>query len=223
MKPLPTNQADDQKKLIVISDQLLLFTRFPEPGKVKTRLIPALGADGAASLHRALTEHILQIIKDFINLAKIDFCICSDGAEIHEMHEMFGSDHLCSFQAEGDLGQRMSAAFAASLKQGRRRVVLIGSDCPGISAQILKSAFIYLDRYDLVLGPANDGGYYLIGLSALYPEIFQNLPWGTADVLAITLARAAGLGLKTILLEPLTDIDRPEDLPVWEKIRSGHD
>ncbi len=97
-------------------------------------------------------------------------------------------------------------------------MVLIGSDCPEITAQILSSAFSQLTDYDLVLGPARDGGYYLIGLTAPYPELFQDLPWGTAAVLANTQTRAAQLGLKTALLEPLTDIDRPEDLPGWEKI-----
>ena len=113
------------------------------------------------------------------------------------------------------------SAFADSLELGRRRVVLIGSDCPGISEKVLNTAFSHLHYYDLVLGPAIDGGYYLIGLTEPVPELFRDVPWGTSEVLAITLIRAARLGLRTILLEPLTDIDRPADLPVWEKINSG--
>ena len=112
----------------------------------------------------------------------------------------------------------MFSAFADSLGQGRRRVVLIGSDCPEITAPVLSSAFSLLTAHDLVLGPARDGGYYLIGLTAPYPELFQDMPWGTDAVLAQTQIRAARLGLRTALLEPLTDIDRPEDLPVWENI-----
>ncbi len=134
------------------------------------------------------------------------------------MQQLFGAEFCYQPQSEGDLGQRMLSAFVASLSQGRRRVVLIGSDCPEITAPILSSAFALLTDHDLVLGPARDGGYYLIGLTAPYPELFQDMPWGTAAVLTKTQTKAARLGLKTALLEPLTDIDRPEDLPVWEKI-----
>ena len=137
------------------------------------------------------------------------------------MRQMFGIDYQYQSQSEGDLGHRMSCAFADSLGQGRRRVVLIGSDCPGITAKVLNAAFSHLNHYDLVLGPTTDGGYYLIGLRAPSPELFQDLPWGTADVLEMTLSRAASLGLRTILLEPLTDIDRPEDLAVWQKFISA--
>ena len=221
MEPLETNQVDGEKIPFMNPDLLLLFTRFPEPGKVKTRLIPALGAEGAASLHRHLTAHILQIIRDFVKTNNTDLIICFAGAHVQGMRQTFGSDYQYQTQAEGDLGHRMSVAFADSLAQGRRRVVLIGSDCPGITAKVLDSAFSHLSHYDLVLGPATDGGYYLIGLSAPSPELFQDLPWGTVDVLALTLARAAGLGLRTILLEPLPDIDRPEDLPVWKKYISA--
>lgn len=221
MEPLETNQVDDEKIHSMNPDLLLLFTRFPEPGKVKTRLIPALGAEGAASLHRQLTAHILQIIRNFVKTNNTDLIICFAGAHVQGMRWTFGIDDQYQTQAEGDLGRRMSSAFADSLELGRRRVVLIGSDCPGISEKVLHTAFFHLHYYDLVLGPAIDGGYYLIGLTEPVPELFRDVPWGTAEVLAITLIRAARLGLRTILLEPLTDIDRPTDLPVWEKINSG--
>ena len=149
-----------------------------------------------------------------------DLIICFAGAHVQGMRQTFGIDYQYQTQSAGDLGRRMSSAFAVSLEQVRRRVVLIGSDCPGISEKVLNTAFFHLNHYDLVLGPATDGGYYLIGLNEPFPELFRDVPWGTADVLAITLIRAARLGLRTILLEPLTDIDRPDDLPVWEKIIS---
>ncbi len=199
-------------------DLLLLFTRYPEPGKVKTRLIPALGAEGAASLQCRLTAHILRLVKTFISATNMDFIVCFDGAQVHHMQQLFGTEFCYQPQSPGDLGQRMLSAFAASLGQGRRRVVLIGSDCPDLTAPILSSAFSFLTAHDLVLGPARDGGYYLIGLTAPWPELFQDLPWGTAAVLAQTQIRAARLGLRTALLDPLTDIDRPEDLPVWDNL-----
>jgi uncharacterized protein len=199
-------------------DLLLLFTRYPEPGKVKTRLIPALGAEGAANVQQSLTVHILQLARAFTLASTTDLIVCFDGSQVRQMQHLFGAEFCYLPQSPGDLGQRMFSALAEALRQGRRRVVLMGSDCPEITAQILSSAFSQLALDDLVLGPARDGGYYLIGLTAPYPELFQDLPWGTDEVLALTQTRAAQLGLKTALLEPLTDIDRPEDLPGWEKI-----
>jgi rSAM/selenodomain-associated transferase 1 len=198
-------------------DLLLIFTRFPEPGKVKTRLISALGPVGACNLHRRLTGHILQIAKNFATATRRDILVCFDGANVGQMQQMFGPEYDFVLQSEGDLGDRMSAAFAQFLAQGRRRLVLIGSDCPGITGKILDAAFYHLHNHDLILGPATDGGYYLIGLGAHFPELFQNLSWGTAEILTMTMRRAASLGLKTGLLETLTDIDRPGDLAVWDK------
>jgi hypothetical protein len=199
-------------------DLLLLFTRYPEPGKVKTRLIPALGNDGAAGLQRRLTSHMLQVAGDFVATGRTDFVVCFDGSSVQGMQRAFGKKFQYRPQAPGDLGKRMFAALEESLAQGRQRVVLIGSDCPGITDDILTAAFTRLERDTLVLGPATDGGYYLIGLTALFPELFHDIAWGTAEVLAQTLLQADRLGLKTALLETLTDIDRPEDLPVWERI-----
>jgi len=198
-------------------DLLLIFTRYPEPGKVKTRLISALGPVGACNLHRRLTSHILQIAKNYAAATQRDFSVCFDGANVREMQQMFGLEYDFFPQSEGDLGYRMSAAFAQFLAQGRKRVVLIGSDCPGITGEFLDAAFYHLRNHNLFLGPATDGGYYLIGQSAHFPELFQNLPWGTAEILTMTIKRAASLGLKTKLLKTLTDIDRPGDLPVWDK------
>lgn len=200
-------------------DLLLLFSRYPEPGKVKTRLIPALGPDGAACLHRRLTVHTLETARTFAAFRPTEVMVYFDGPSAQGMQELFGNEFSYRPQAPGDLGQRLDAAMADSLGQGRRRVVLIGSDCPGITGKILSGAFSALNDHDLVLGPAADGGYYLIGVTALYPELFYQMPWGTSRVLAQTLTRAAGLGLRTALLETLTDIDRPEDLPVWEEIK----
>ncbi len=199
-------------------DLLILFTRYPEPGKVKTRLIPVLGAVGAANLHQRLTAHIMHLAKTFAGATNTDFIVCFDGFHVHQMQQLFGEEFCYQPQSKGDLGQRMSRTFAASLRQGRRRVVLIGSDCPEISGQVLGSAFSLLTDHDLVLGPARDGGYYLIGLRTPYPQLFQDMPWGTAAVLAKTQTKAARLGLRTALLKPLTDIDRPEDLAVWDQI-----
>jgi rSAM/selenodomain-associated transferase 1 len=205
----------------VKSNILLQFTRFPEPGKVKTRLIAALGQAGACSLHRRLTSHMMQVTKNFSLASNADLVICFDGADAKDMQQLFGKEFNYLPQSQGDLGRRLSAAFVDFFARGHKKIVLIGSDCPGISAEILAAAFSSLNQHDLVLGPATDGGYYLIGLTAWYPELFQDVSWGTAEVLPKTTATAASLGLATALLEPLSDIDRPEDLPVLEKFGLG--
>lgn len=203
---------------------LIVFTRYPEPGQVKTRLIPALGAEGAARLQEELTRHILKIAQRFAATHDIGLTVFFTGSSASRMQQMFGAGFTYQAQAAGDLGRRMFAAGADCLQWGSDRVVLIGSDCPEITAAILAQAFVALADHDLVLGPATDGGYYLIGVKALQPELFQGISWGTARVLRQTRQRAEELGLQVVLLAPLTDIDRPADLSVWEKIRQqvGH-
>jgi hypothetical protein len=203
---------------IARTQHLIVFTRYPEPGRVKTRLAPALGAVGAATLQRQLTEHILQISQAFVQAHGADLTVYFTGGPVGRMQQVFGAGFRYQPQASGDLGRRMFLAGADCLQSGSNRVVLMGSDCPGITAATLEEAFLALGDHDLVLGPARDGGYYLIGLKALHPELFQGIAWGTGVVLEETRRRAERSGLQVALLETLTDIDRPEDLPVWEHI-----
>ncbi|MCP4752884.1 MAG: DUF2064 domain-containing protein [Proteobacteria bacterium] len=124
-------------------------------------------------------------------------------------------------QAEGDLGRKMDAVFQAGLNDAVDKIVLVGTDCPELTVEILQQAFRALDENDLVLGPARDGGYYCVGLSQARSELFEAIPWGTDRVLARTLAAAQRLELKTDLLPELHDVDRPEDLPLWEEIKTA--
>jgi rSAM/selenodomain-associated transferase 2 len=133
------------------------------------------------------------------------------------MAEWLGPGLAYHGQAGGDLGARMAHAFAEAFRTGAEKVVLVGTDCPGITTAVLRSAFNLLGFFDLVLGPARDGGYYLIGLRRQAPELFRDLPWGTATVAGRTLAAAEELGLRAVTVDPLVDVDRPEDLPVWER------
>jgi len=199
------------------ASRLILFTRYPEPGRTKTRLIPALGAEGAAALHRRMTEHTLGRIRSFLAMQPVSFQVRYEGAEEERMRRWLGDDPLMSEQGEGDLGRRMELAFSESFQDGMRRVVVIGTDCPGIRPSHLTRAFRSLEHKDAVIGPANDGGYYLIGLRQPAPELFQGIPWGTEEVLKRTLDVARARGIRVEFLDHLDDVDRPQDIPVWER------
>ncbi|ACK66192.1 conserved hypothetical protein [Rippkaea orientalis PCC 8801] len=196
-------------------DRLIIFTRYPEPGKTKTRLISSLGAKGAARLQRQLTEHTLKQVNPLIN--QLSFAIYYNGNTQEMMKNWLGNDLSYYPQPEGDLGQKMQSAFADSFNLGYTKVVIIGIDCPALNSTIVQQAFNSLNNHDLVLGKAADGGYYLIGLKQIIPQLFKNIPWGTNQVLSITQTIAEKLNLTYSLLRTLSDIDRPEDLPILKK------
>jgi rSAM/selenodomain-associated transferase 1 len=128
------------------------------------------------------------------------------------MQNWLGNDLGYQFQGEGDLGARMERSLVNAFNQKAEQVIIIGTDCPALSSQILATAFEQLKNFNLVLGPALDGGYYLIGLQQPIGELFMNIPWGTAQVFAKTVKVAQKLNLSIGYLQPLADIDRPEDL-----------
>jgi rSAM/selenodomain-associated transferase 1 len=198
-----------------VPEHLIVFTRYPEPGKAKTRLIPALGAIAAAQLQRQMTEHTLfQVSKCDCSLTvEIRFA----GGNLALMQQWLGHNFDYQPQGGGDLGEKIKRSLAAAFKRGSQRVVIIGTDCPGITAHLLATAFYQLQEYDLVLGPAIDGGYYLIGVNHLMAELFDDISWGSSEVLQQTQAIAHKLNLSVTLLPPLADVDRPEDLIVWEQ------
>lgn len=192
--------------------KLILFTRYPVAGRAKTRLIPALGADGAAELQRRMTEGILATAAALASGAIITLETHHLGGSAEQMDNWLGPERIYREQAAGDLGDKLAAAFTEAFRDGSREVIIIGADCPAITPAILADAFNSLKRHDLVLGPATDGGYYLIGLKRPCPELFRNRSWGSNLLLTETVRAASELFLKTSLLEELTDVDRPEDL-----------
>ena len=195
---------------------LLLFTRYPQPGQTKTRLIPALGAVGAAFVQRNMTEQVLTTSRQFSALPGRRLEVCSTGADFRSMGLWLGFDLKYCDQGEGDLGQRLMRIVENSFSRGAASVLVIGSDCPALSVGCLDKAVATLESgADLVLGPACDGGYYLIGLKRFASSLFENIPWGSEDVLPATITAARRLDWRIVQLPPLVDIDRPEDLPVW--------
>jgi rSAM/selenodomain-associated transferase 2/rSAM/selenodomain-associated transferase 1 len=200
------------------SAKLIVFTRYPVPGKTKTRLIPALGPEGAADLQRQMTEHTLQ------SAAMVAGADCAvevryTGTSEAEMADWLGTDWAYAPQDQGDLGARMAGAFGAARAEGCDRTLIIGIDCPGIGPTLLRRTFALLTEHDLVLGPATDGGYYLIGLSCEAPELFEGVDWGSETVLARTLEIAAAQGLTMAQLPPLNDVDYGKDLETWAQVK----
>lgn len=192
--------------------KIVLFTRYPEPGRVKTRLIPVLGPGGAADLQRRMTEQTAVLLRRFAEEYPVCAEIRYDGGSRELFAAWLGRDIPALPQGEGDLGRRLERAAAVAFAEGTARLLLIGADCPDLAPPLLAEALAALHHHDLVLGPAVDGGYYLIGLSRPRPELFQGIPWGCDQVLAVTLLRARELALSIHLLEQRADVDRPEDL-----------
>jgi rSAM/selenodomain-associated transferase 1 len=193
-------------------EQVLVFTRYPQPGSTKTRLAKVLGNRGAAALQKKLTEKTLARVRQFLQKNRAAAAVYHEGGSREEMLQWLGPDLDYLAQPDGDLGQRLTGAFREAFGQGYFRVVIIGADCPDLLASHIEEAFSILRSQDLVIGPATDGGYYLIGLSRPEPALFAAIPWGAGNVLEKTLEIAEQKGLSLAQLETLSDVDRPEDL-----------
>ncbi|HJN52877.1 MAG: TIGR04282 family arsenosugar biosynthesis glycosyltransferase [Pseudomonadales bacterium] len=191
--------------------RILLFCRTPQPGKVKTRLIPALGSEAASQLYTRLLRHAVQTVLD-AHLCPLEIWVTPD-AKHPFFSEWAELDSVELFvQSGADLGMRMyNATMDARMRA--QSVVLIGGDCPLMSAGYLESALTKLQRgYDAVVGPAEDGGYVLLGLRQCHLTLFEQINWGAETVCEETCRRLDDLHWRWSLLEELWDIDRPEDL-----------
>ena len=190
---------------------LIVFARAPEPGRVKTRLAPLLGEEGAARLHARLVEKTLRTARDS-GIGAIDL-YCSPGTKdvfFARMKKRFGVN--LESQGRGDIGDRMYRAFKRALRS-HAYVVLVGSDCPVLKPADLRTAVRVLrDGADAVLAPAEDGGYPLIGLRRVSRQLFDGIPWGGPEVLARTRGRLKALHWCWEELRILWDVDRPEDV-----------
>ncbi|MCB2181628.1 MAG: TIGR04282 family arsenosugar biosynthesis glycosyltransferase [Desulfobulbaceae bacterium] len=196
------------------NELLIIFTRYPKIGKTKTRLIPFLGAKKAAELQRAMAEYIFgQCLKLHENRSsQID--VYFEGGEQNEVRGWVPGNMGCFQQRGEDLGERMKNALHDNFfRCNVERILLVGADCPHITPEILNQGYDMLQERDLVLGPASDGGYYLIGLKRPASFLFENIEWGTERVLDQTIVQAEREGLTWGTLPTLTDIDKADDLP----------
>ncbi|MCO5935481.1 TIGR04282 family arsenosugar biosynthesis glycosyltransferase [Mucilaginibacter sp. RB4R14] len=185
---------------------LLIFTRNLIYGKVKTRLAASIGHDHALFVYRLLLEHTAQVTKN-IDATRIVYYsgAITDG-------DAWNNSYLKTVQQGGDPGERMVKAFDDNLKNGTKKVMIIETDCYELNSGIIADAFSQLDQHDVVIGPALDGGYYLLGIKAFYPELFYNVAWSTALVLKETLTYCDDLSLNYFRLPVLSDIDEEKDL-----------
>ncbi|MCB0395621.1 MAG: TIGR04282 family arsenosugar biosynthesis glycosyltransferase [Flavobacteriales bacterium] len=192
---------------------LMVFVKSPVAGTVKTRLAASIGDAEALSVY----ERLLRI-----TLNAAEGC----GKDIRKMLWYSGEwDGLKKWntsrfepcrQPEGDLGERMDAAFRDAFRDGASKAVIIGSDCPYITAHVIEEAFDMLDHHDVVIGPSMDGGYYLLGSTAYHPWIFEGMPWSSSGLLEQTIKAVSGHGRRYRLLHELQDVDTEEDLVRWQ-------
>ncbi|GAB2485844.1 TIGR04282 family arsenosugar biosynthesis glycosyltransferase [Algoriphagus taiwanensis] len=196
---------------------LLIFQKNPELGKVKTRLAAGIGDQKALEIYRALIQLTLQEAE-------------KSGFDLYVYYSSFIPERIDSsafracLQHGMDLGERMENAFSDIFSLGYSKAMIIGTDCPELSSDILLEAERQLEENQVVIGPAEDGGYYLLGLKAFHPQLFRSIAWSTSSVLKETLARAKAFRLKTSLIISLSDLDTEEDLkslldksPVWKE------
>lgn len=188
---------------------LLVFARAPRPGQVKTRLIPHIGAERAAAIYRDLLTGTLQTALH-AGFAATQLWLAGDRHPYFDNIANGAALDICQQQG-ADLGDRMHHAFARALKR-YRAAILIGSDCPALTAGDLKQARHALQKNDIVLGPARDGGYYLIGLCKNSRTLFKGIAWGRASVLSETKARIKALGWQLSLLTERWDVDDLQSL-----------
>lgn len=190
--------------------KLIIFVKAPRPRGVKTRLAESLGNDEACAAYKILVERLIQNLR---SLSQVELRFAPDDA-IEEIRPWLQNGWQLRPQGQGDLGAKLKRAIQENFEAGAKRVVVIGSDCPEIVVADIEAAEFALAANDVVIGPATDGGYWLVGLRGPEPGLFENIPWSTEDVFATTLSRVRERGLSYQLLRELDDVDRPED---WER------
>lgn len=185
---------------------LLIFIRNPELGKVKTRLAETLGTEKTLEIYQKLLLHTQN---ETYPLPVLKIIAYSDFIPLNDSWKRL--QYLQTLQNGRDLGVRMKNAFEQRFLQGDQQVIIIGSDCIELTQSQIENAFVTLSNSDIVIGPAKDGGYYLLGMKKLHPDIFENKNWGSASVLKDTIQTIKNLELSYQMLSELNDIDNESD------------
>jgi rSAM/selenodomain-associated transferase 1 len=197
----------------------LVFAKLPHAGRVKTRLVGTLSAREAAALHLACLQDTLRMVEAFGG-AEPQLLLAADSRNAQRFARRLGlgPNWQVRTQGRGTLGARLARAFRSGFRDGAEHIVAVGSDSPWMGVQRLRAAFRALTDVDVVLGPAADGGYYLLGARRLLPELFEAIPWGSGHVLAMTLRALHNCGASWRLLPRDFDLDRPADLRRAERL-----
>ncbi len=190
---------------------LIVFVKPPELGKVKSRLAATIGEQAALSVYQKLLLHTQQVIQLFQDTSTAD-CFVFYAGRVPEADSWSALAKEQNEQKGSDLGERMYRAFAHCFAQGYSRVCIIGSDCPELTTSVIVSAFNALQDYPATIGPATDGGYYLLGLRKNHPSLFEKMTWSTDTVFTETMKRLKNLHWEVTTLPALTDIDTEADL-----------
>jgi uncharacterized protein len=192
-------------------EALLVFTRNPEAGKVKTRLAAAIGNEAALAIYNQLLLYTVSVTK-YLPVDK--FVFYSNHIEVEDVWD--NNYYFKEVQQGADLGERMKNAFASTFQKGYNRILIVGTDCPGLSGEIIMNAFPCLQSHDIVFGPAEDGGYYLVSMKKLHHELFEDISWSTSTVLQDSICKCVALQLRYYLLPVLDDIDEEKDLKAFK-------
>jgi rSAM/selenodomain-associated transferase 1 len=186
---------------------LLIFAKNLIHGEVKTRLASTVGHDKAMTVYEQLIAHTIETTK---HLPVDKTVFYSKRIELEDAWD--NKIYEKNIQTGNDLGDKMKNAFATVFGNRNKKLVIIGTDCPDLNASVIMNAYVYLEDHDIVIGPASDGGYYLLGMKKLHPRLFEKIDWSTEKVLAQTLKICESSNLSTFLLPELSDIDDENDL-----------
>ena len=201
------------KKLKNRTDSIIIFVRFPRKGQVKTRLAETTSSEFALNFYKLCAENLIRNIKKVPAVNR--FIFYSNKKEKTEIINWLGNKFLFASQEGDDLGSRMKSAFEKVFSVGSQKVIIVGTDIPDLSKEIIMKAFEMLDSYDVVIGPAKDGGYYLLGMKKMNSELFEKIEYSTFSVLSETMTKIEELNLAYHLLPELNDIDTEDDLINW--------
>ncbi|PJZ83767.1 TIGR04282 family arsenosugar biosynthesis glycosyltransferase [Leptospira harrisiae] len=194
------------------TNKLIIFAKQPELGKVKTRLAVSIGDSKTLQIYFEL----LEITKKVTSVFEAEKIVYWD--HLHLKNSLrFEFGYATKVQAEGDLGFKMKVAFQNEFQNKLGKIVIIGTDCPFLTKEIFEKAYSALDESDFVIGPATDGGYYLLGMKEFYPFVFNSIPWSTNEVLTLTLQSIQKNKKTVTLLSELNDIDDIDDLKNWNE------
>ena len=192
---------------------VITFCKYPVEGKVKTRIAKTIGNEFAVKLYKMFAEHTFGVLSKTDSIAPYIFFTEKD--DRGKIEKWTRAEFPLELQSGNDLGERMYNAFNKAIERGSVNTIIIGTDIPDISSVIIKRALKALENSDVVIGPSNDGGYYLLGMKKLYKDLFIGIEWSRNSVLRNTIEKLNNLNLSYSMLPELIDIDTEEDLKMW--------